>query len=169
MPNFGPLMPALVTGVLGLLGVIVAAWLAARFTAGRFFTERTWERKANAYSTVFEGLHAMLIWTSEHLDAEMEGRELSAAKSNELEAEYQEAKKRIRKEIAAATWLLKPEVEEEMDALWAGLRKRRDSWFEVLDDTYGALANTQTKLRMIAREDLGLVRPKRYWRQRKAG
>lgn len=156
--------PALITGLLGLVGVVTAAWLAARFTAGRFFKERTWERKADAYSTVFAGLHAMLTWTGEHLEAEMEGRELPDARNDELQKEYQEARKRVRTEIAAATWLLRPEVEEEIDSLWGELKKRRNSWFEKLDESYGAIVNTRSRLRAIAREDLRLARAKDWWK-----
>lgn len=157
------IIPSLTTGTLSIAGVILAAWLAARFTAGRFYTERTWDRKANAYTTVFDGLHSMQTWSDENLSALYEGRELSAEKDEKLRREYQAAKERIRREIATATWLLKPEVEEAISGLWRVLNAHYETWHDDLDATYGAIARTQTKLRDIAREDLGLRKPRRKW------
>jgi hypothetical protein len=155
------IVPSLTTGFFGMAGVILAAWLASRFTAGRFFTERTWDRKANAYSTVFEALHTMQHWTGQELDAYYEGRELTKGTAEKLRSEYSAAKDRIRKEIAGATWLLKPEVEAEINELWKVLTKRYESWHDDMETSYGGISRAQARLRVIARVDLGLEKPKR--------
>lgn len=157
------LIPTVTSGLFSLASALLAALLAARWTKSRFYIERTWDRKATAYSTVFEGLHAMATWTGEVLDAEMEGRTL--ANEDELRDAYYSAKKNIRREIASATWLLPEAVDEVINELWSELRKRRDSWFEDLDESWGAIATAQTKLRAIAIADLGLAHPKPWWRR----
>lgn len=156
-------IPSLMTGFFGMAGVILAAWLASRFTAGRFYTERTWDRKANAYSTVFEALHTMQTWVGEELDAYYEQRDLTEAKAKKLREEYQGARDRIRKEIAGATWLLKPEVEEEITLLWSVLNKRYESWHDDMEASYGGISKTQNRLRDIARLDLGLEKLRRVY------
>jgi len=162
MPN---ILSQILTGMIGLAGAIIVAVLAARFTAERFYKERTWERKANAYTVVFECLHAMLNWSSELYDEAVGAISLSPEAQAELSAEYKAARKHIRREIAGATWLLDARVEVEVNQLWRNLQSRRySSWQEELDETYGIIANCQTALRDIARQDLALDKTA-WWRR----
>lgn len=43
----------------GILIAVVSSWVTVRFTLRRFYSERWWEKKAEAYSSVIEGLHQM--------------------------------------------------------------------------------------------------------------
>jgi hypothetical protein len=105
----------------------------------------------------------MQDWVGEELDAYYEQRDLSDEKAKKLRGEYQAARDRIRKEIAGATWLLKPEVEEEITLLWGVLNKRYDSWHDDMEASYSGISKTQTRLRDIARLDLGLRKPRRVF------
>ena len=104
----------------------------------------------------------MATWTGEALDADMEGRTLS--NEDELRDAYNAAKKNIRREIATATWLLPEEVDDVINELWSELRKQRNTWFDDLDESWGAIATAQAKLRTIAIDDLGLAKPRSWWR-----
>jgi hypothetical protein len=148
----------LVSSAIGLAGVALGAWLTGRGGERRFFLEATWQRKAAAYTAVFEGLHDMYVWVDENYHADMRGRDIPDDQAKELIADYKAAKKRIRREIAAATWLLRAEVQTEIDEMWAKLKADHDTWFDVLDTSWGAITTAQVRLRTIAREDLGLAK-----------
>jgi len=139
-------------------GAWLAAFLTMRLTLKRFYRERTWERKAAAYTVVFEGLHDMLEFHSEHFDAAIERRDLTEDRAAELQARYRKAKDDVKRRIAGETWLLDEQVAEAVNGLWSDLQKQHSSWEEALDDGYGYIANAQQKIRQIARADLELAR-----------
>lgn len=143
-----------VQALLTLGGAWLAASLTMRLTLKRFFREKAWERKAAAYTVVFEGLHDMLDWHGEHFDAEISGRELPEDRQTVLRERYRKARDDIRRSIAGQAWLLDPRVTDEIDVLWKELHKRRDSFFEHLDEGYGAVASSQQKIIAIAKQDL---------------
>lgn len=139
-------------------GAWLAAFLTMRLTLKRFYRERTWERKAAAYTVVFEGLHDMLEFHSEHFDAAVARRDLTPARAAELQLRYRKAKDDVKRRIAGETWLLDEQVAEVISGLWRDLQKQHTSWEEELDDGYGYIANAQQKIRDIARADLELAK-----------
>lgn len=44
----------------------LAAGLTARFALHRFYAEKQWERKVAAYTAIFDALHDITKWFSEH-------------------------------------------------------------------------------------------------------
>ncbi|MBD3836784.1 hypothetical protein [Brevundimonas sp.] len=143
-----------VQAILTLGGAWLAASLTMRLTLKRFFRERSWEKKAAAYTVVFEGLHDMLDWHGEHFEAEISGHEVPDDRRAILKERYRKARDDVRRSIAGQAWLLDPRVTDEIDALWRELHKRRNSMFEELDEGYGAIANSQQKIIAIAKQDL---------------
>lgn len=142
-----------VQALLTIGGAWLAASLTARLTLKRFFRERSWERKAAAYTVVFEALHDMLDWHGEHFDAEISGHDLPDDRKVVLKERYRKARDDVRRSIAGQAWLLDPRVTE-VNALWKELHKRRHSMFEELDEGYGAIANARQKVIAIAKQDM---------------
>jgi len=56
---------AIITAILSAAASFVGAWLAARFALDRFRHEEIWERRAAAYTLVFEALHDMQVTIEE--------------------------------------------------------------------------------------------------------
>ncbi len=144
----------LIAPMLGFAG----AWLATRWTLTRFYKERSWERKAAAYTVVFEGLHDMLEWHSEQFDAAIIKEIVPEDRLAELTARYRKARDEVRRRIASETWLLDQRVADTIGTLWRALEKRETTWEGQLDEGYGHIANAQEKIRDIARTDLELVK-----------
>lgn len=144
--------------VIAFGGAWLAAFLTMRLTLKRFYQERTWDRKAAAYTVVFEGLHDMLEFHSEHFDAAVERRELSVERATELRTRYRKAQDDVKRRIAGETWLLDEDVAAVIAVLWRNLQKRHSSWEEDLDESYGYIATAQDKIRSIARADLELAK-----------
>lgn len=139
-------------------GAGLAAFLTMRLTLKRFYRERTWERKAAAYTVVFEGLHDMLEFHSEHFDAAIERRELSEQRADELQSRYRRAREEVKRRIAGEIWLLDETVASAIEDLWRNLQKPYHSLEEALDEGYGCIAATQKKIIEIARADLELAK-----------
>jgi len=139
-------------------GAWLAAFLTMRLTLKRFYRERIWERKAAAYTVVFEGLHDMSQFHSEHFDAAIEQRDLSAERTVELQTRYRTAQDDVKRKIAGETWLLDEGVAEVIKVLWRNLEKRHSNWQEHLDESYGYVADAQREIRNIARADLELAK-----------
>ena len=115
------------------LVTITAVVLAARFAAEQAHLGRTWQRKAEAYSAILEALHEMEEWFSQALDDEYLSREVDAATSAARTADYQAARKLLRRSIAREVWLLPSTVQGRVVTMNKMLAARHDSWFENVD------------------------------------
>src|ERR1700712_4893218 len=94
--------PHAVTAVASFIG----AWFAARFALSRFYREKVWERKAAAYTAIFEALHFIEQWFSEHQDAYFEQREISEEETKRLSKASNDAEAELARRLASETWLI---------------------------------------------------------------
>jgi hypothetical protein len=137
----------------------LAAWLTARFALHRFYRERVWERKAAAYTAIFEALHDMRQWFDEHMTAGMRGYDIPEAEQSRLGESYREAKARLELRLDAERWLLPQACFDRLKDMTRDLEKHRESWFENLDEGLYATRTAMEDMRPIAQRDLGLTTP----------
>jgi hypothetical protein len=62
--------------VITALASFGGAWVAAQFALNTFYHQKIWERRADAYSAIFEALHDMSAWYDTHISAEMRKHEI---------------------------------------------------------------------------------------------
>jgi hypothetical protein len=142
--------------VLPFIAAALGAWFTAHFSLRRFFREKEWERKTQAYTAIFEALHNMRAWFDEHWDAEISGREIPEEKQAELGKAYREAKAVLQRRLAAETWLLPEEYITRIRTMMRALSKHHESFFEDLDEGSAAMSSAISDLRRMARRDLKL-------------
>ncbi|QAY96079.1 hypothetical protein CWB41_10340 [Methylovirgula ligni] len=135
---------------------IFGGWLAAIFSLRIFRSQRVWERKAEAYTAIFDALYDMARWYDEHFDAEISGRELSEDKKSELSKAYMAAKEKLKRRIASETWLLPEVASQRLEDLFKRLSIERNDWFKMLDEDSYSISMATLDLRLMVREDLGL-------------
>jgi hypothetical protein len=140
----------------------LGAWFTAHFSLRRFFREKEWERKTQAYTAIFEALHDMRIWFDEHWDAEIAGKQIPEEKQTELSAEYKKARVALQRRLIAETWLLPTACSDRLAAMTRELNKERETFFEDLDEGYGAITKAIRDLRSMVRKDLELDR-REWW------
>jgi hypothetical protein len=140
--------------VLTVIGSFAGAWLAAHFALRRFYRERIWDRKAAAYTAIFEALHEMARWYDEHYEAEIEKYEMDQDESNELRDSYANASRTLAKRIAAETWILPQECTELVSRLVNIKYKFGDNWPRHLETGSVAIQDTVNRLRSMARREL---------------
>jgi hypothetical protein len=92
-----------------IAGSFLAAWLAARLALTRFYREKMWERKAEAYTAIFTALHDMRVWFRTHVDQTVAGSTLPDDRSKELEVAFRTARSDLERRLDAETWLLPDE------------------------------------------------------------
>jgi hypothetical protein len=134
----------------------LGAWFTAHFSLRRFFREKEWERKTQAYTAIFEALFDMRTWFDEHWDAEVKHKELSKERQSELAQNCGAARRTLQRRLTGETWLLPPECSDRLAAMMRQLNKERESFFDELDEGYKTIADTVSDLRTTVRKDLQL-------------
>jgi high-affinity Fe2+/Pb2+ permease len=93
--------PALQTVALqAAIGLGIAAatsWFTVKLSLAKFRKERLWEKKALAYERVIDAIHKAKKFSSEHLDAQYDGRDLPDERDEELRKLAKEAMDEIRR------------------------------------------------------------------------
>ena len=108
-----------------------ATWVSIAYRQAHI--GRVWERKADAYSEILEALHEMDEWFRLALDDEYARREVADDVEKVRSADYDVARKKLRRRIGREIWLLAPDTQTRIAAMEAGMSKRQESWFEYLD------------------------------------
>jgi hypothetical protein len=138
----------------------VGAWIAARLAFARFSREKVWERKAAAYTAIFEALHYIGRWHEKHYEAALIKEEINEEKRKKLQAEANTAEDELERRLASETWLIPPECRARLEKMITDLKnsafKHRSSWDEYLDDSCFIVKTASDDLRSMVVQDLGL-------------
>ena len=137
---------------------ICGAFLAAHLAMKKFRSEKWWEKKAAAYAELVEALHTMKWPVGEHLDAEIESKDISQEESNRMWTEFRIARRNIWKIADSSTFLVSGEVSTAVREMERDLSRARNaqSWFEHLDEQYAAVNKCLERIKEIAKVDLGI-------------
>jgi hypothetical protein len=163
------LWPYILTSAASFLG----AWIAAHFALSRFYQEKIWERKAAAYTAIFEALHFIDNWYSKHLDAYFSQRELTKEQTDKLRVAANDAEAELERRLASETWLIPNNCRLRLTKLTTDLKPRDLDWFQYLESGQVTLQVATDELRDMVHADLHLYsRPRlaliRFLRERKA-
>lgn len=120
---------------------VIGAFLAAHLSMRRFRSEKWWERKATAYSELVEALHHMKWYPSEHIDAELEQREIPEEDKVDYWRQYKTARRNVWKIADSSAFLVSPKVNEAIVQMERELGEARtaDWWFEHAEQQYAAI------------------------------
>jgi len=145
----------LIVPLLSAVASFIGAWLAAFFALGRFYKERSWDRRANAYSTIFAALHDIEQWYDKHLDALVEARQLSTEKTEQLRIEANKGEMELERKLSEEAWIIPDEFRLRVEALTANLANYRgQEWTEYLEHGYSSIRDAKNDLRNMARKHL---------------
>lgn len=153
-----------------IIGSFIGAWLAARFGIKRFYKEKMWERKAEAYTAIFEALHFIGEWYQKHHDAYLQQRELTEETTAELRLKANEAEAELERQLARQTWVIPKNSRDRLGKLTAALKERPQDWFDYLDSSLGELDKATIDLRDMVHADLHIswkitIYVRRRWKQ----
>lgn len=139
---------------IALSGAFLAAYLSAR----RFRSEKWWERKAAAYAELVEALHQMKWPSSEHIDAEIEGRQVPENERQEYWEQFKVARRNVWRIADSSSFLVSPRVLEAVQAMEREIGKasNAESWFEAQDVEYSAVQTCLNAVKELGRAELGI-------------
>jgi hypothetical protein len=147
----------LVLPALTVTASFIATWIAAQLALGNFYRERIWERKADAYTKVFEALHDIERWHSKHLDAAMEGRDIPEQRRLELQRDANKAEQDLERTLAGQVWILPPAFYNRSLRLTDDLQKsaiEEKEWVPFLERSIHSISETTRYLKGLVRSDL---------------
>ncbi|MEH0166710.1 hypothetical protein [Roseateles microcysteis] len=135
---------------------VFSTWLTIRLSQRKFRAERLWDRKAAAYERLIDAFHKAKKFSSENLDAEYEGRQVSEERNDELRALAKEAREEIRRaadigSFSLSEGALQLVTQYEIDV---GDTKGITMWQEHLDHDYAVTDAALKDLIFEAKRDL---------------
>lgn len=90
---------------------VITAFLAVKLSLRRFYTERWWERKEEAYSRIVEALHRYKKYDEEKLDREMEYLRHDNGREKILAQQWAESNAELEKAVDLGAFIVSAEVE----------------------------------------------------------
>lgn len=134
------------------------AFLAASLAARRYRTERWWLRKVSSYSELVEALHRMKWPATEHRDAAIEQRSITAEESQKLWEEFKAARRNVWRIAEGSSFLISGKVLAAVECLERELDRAHtsDTWFEHLDEQVQAINRCLNEVKAIGKQELGV-------------
>jgi hypothetical protein len=152
LPTAGSFLTSIVVAV-------VTAYLAVHLALKRFYFEKWWERKAEAYSAILEALHHVRNHTDHNLESLKHGVDLSLESDAELTERLPDGMAELRKRWDVGSFVVSEEAVAVMDAFMQELdaSTKYTNWDARLTLKMGAVNKCLDAMRKIARKDLKLA------------
>lgn len=151
--------------VLTIIGSSFGAWIATRLAFSRFSQEKIWERKAAAYTAIFEALHYIGRWYEKHYEALIEAKDIDDEKKKELSAAANKNEDELERRLATETWFIPTNCRNRLDKMIRELKDskyRHPTWQEFVEDGCHIIATATDDLRDLVQHDLGVRRAPWY-------
>jgi hypothetical protein len=154
---------AVVAVLTALVTIPLTAWLSTR----RFYSEKWWERKLEAYLALIEALHHLSLPFDQAIEAMIEHRELPKDKQDAYWAKHAEAEAEIMKQIDMSELLISPQAVQLLHNMFksSSAAKADTDWVGYVTHNQKAISVCINNLKPLAMADLKLVRNSWYpWR-----
>jgi hypothetical protein len=144
--------------LISVITASVAAWLTASLALRRFSKEKIWERKAAAYTIIFEALHDINLLFEKEQTAAMDETNPSQDEDVPRLVKHNEAQALLVKKMQSESWLLPNDCRERLDLLTSELAERHEWWRDFIKYGHEAIQRAIIDLRFMVQKDLGLKR-----------
>jgi uncharacterized membrane protein YcjF (UPF0283 family) len=144
----------------GLLIAVATSVITVQLTLRQFYSQKWWERKAEAYSKIIEALYYMQMHRERVYNAEVEGVRYSKDRMDEWAKHASAGYAEIDKATAIGAYV----ISEEAANILTTLRKEQDridaayeegiDYIEIIDSHWSAIGKCLTEIRACARRDL---------------
>lgn len=149
------------TAIIAAIASFVGAWIAARLAFARFSREKIWERKAAAYTAIFEALHYIGRWYEKHYEASLIQKEIDEEKTKLLKSEANKAEDELERRLESETWLIPAQCRARLEKMSLDLKNsayKHTMWQEFLEDGCFIIKTANDDVRNMVVDDLGLNR-----------
>jgi len=146
-----------------LIGAGVS-WITVRLALRRYYTQKWWERKAQAYSEIIGSLAKMRICFDKWADEELRYKEIRAEARKKVNEEYASAKRVIDNTVAVGSFIVSEKAAEVLESFLKELQKEdiQGNWLNDLHRHHSEVIKCIAKLREIAKRELFGKKRRRY-------
>ena len=136
--------------------IVVASWITVKLALRRFYTEKWWERKAQAYSEIIGSLAKMRVCFDKWEEELFEHKKTSPEARKRVSEEYASAKRVIENAVAVGSFIVSEEAAEVLGSFLKELQKEdiQGNWLKDLDRHHGEVIKCIARLREIAKREL---------------
>lgn len=148
-----------------VLVAVVTAFLTVRLSLRSFYTQKWWEKQAEAYSGIMESLSPMKRHTSAFIDQEETGESMSPEKKKLLFDRWRESKDRIEQASSIGAFIISDGAEGHLLTLQRELSaadKNDSDWLGTASREWDALDKAMKAIRQCAK---GELQPKPFWKR----
>ena len=154
-------MTAAETLLVGIVsGIVVAfatSWLTINHSLRRFYSEKWWERKAEAYSSIVEALYDVKNNLDALIRVEEVGREMPEETRKGLFAKSAEGYERINRQAGVGAFIISEDASKELASLKSDLDEISSAdmgFYDWADRRASRVRDSLDKLRLLAKADL---------------
>ena len=141
------LVPALVVS-------IVAAYVTVRLSMRQFYSQRWWEKKAEAYSTIIEHLSYLHYYLGEWERELMGLKTLSEGTKKELSESYRKSRESLIKAAATGSYIISDNAAKSLAELLHVLDIQDPDWYAEIRRHYNAVEKCIAVIREEAKASL---------------
>ena len=116
-------MISIIMVVVNAISILLASWLTVRLALRRFYTEKWWERKVQAYSEIIGSLAKMRICFDKWFDEDIELRKVSPEARKRVNEEYASARRVIENAEAVGSFIISEEAAKVLGSFLKELQK----------------------------------------------
>jgi len=142
--------------IVNAISIFLASWLTVRLALQKFYTQKWWERKAQAYSEIIGSLAKKRTCFDRWWDEELGHKEIVVEARKKVDEEYASAKRVIEDTAAVGSFIVSEEAAEVLRFSLTELQKEnmKEDWLKDRDRQHGKVINCITRLREIAKREL---------------
>jgi hypothetical protein len=148
----------LISILAGLIIAFFTSWITVRFALKQFFSERWWERKADAYSKIVEALYHIKNVLQVDLELEEQGKSISKERFTKLVQKANVGYEELYKAEGIGAFVISKEVTTSLTQLKSNLKKEEKnfnrSYTDFLDSQVFHLNKCLDEIRLYAKRDL---------------
>jgi hypothetical protein len=140
----------------GVVVAIVTSLVTVHLSLRRFYSERWWERKAEAYSSIIESLHHVKNNLEALMDAEERGRTISEDTRKQLADLSAKGYREVEKATSIGAFIISDHAANSLMELRRRFQQRDPemSWYNYLESRLTAIDQCLVEMRTTARKDL---------------
>lgn len=142
-----------------IVAAVVSAWITARLSLRKFYSEKQWERKSAAYSNIIWAMHHIREHADTNVAFEGKALQIPADGKKMLDDNLRNAMADLRRNRDVGSFVISIDAVDIINALFGELDKsveigKNQSFFEYCDYRVGAVDQALRKIRDAARSDL---------------
>ena len=142
--------------VAGVIISVITAALTVHLSLRRFYSEKWWERKAEAYSRIVEALQLECMHVEAALTALEFGRDSPDEKRDPLAKQARDARREIAKVTSIGAFIISESVADTLAVLGHALEQADDepNFYDQLHSELVALKQAMARIRDIVKKEL---------------